>query len=80
MPRMSRKIVRGTYFPIIAEVTPAAPLGLAARTGHLSCSDILANLADMSALALREPGDIGLVLNAGGGYTWSAIAVEVPGR
>ncbi|MEU1481881.1 ketoacyl-ACP synthase III family protein [Streptomyces sp. NPDC001668] len=80
MPRMSRKIVRGTYFPVIAEVTPAPPLGLAARTGHLSCSDILANLADMTALALRKPGDIGLVLNAGGGYTWSAIAVEVPGR
>ncbi|MFF7976063.1 ketoacyl-ACP synthase III family protein [Streptomyces sp. NPDC007905] len=82
MPRMSRKIVRGTYFPVIAEVTPAPPLGLARHTGHLSCSDILANIADMSEPAggpLTAPGDIGVVVNAGGGYTWSALVLEVPG-
>lgn len=78
MPRMSDKIIEGTYRPIIDEVTGAPALPLHRHTGHLSCSDVLANVADLRAGVLQRPGDIGIVLNAGGGYTWSALVLEVP--
>jgi 3-oxoacyl-[acyl-carrier-protein] synthase-3 len=80
LPRISGKLLNGTYIPTIAKVTSAPPWPLYRRTGHLTCSDILANLADMQAEKLTRPGDFGLVLNAGGGFTWSVIAVEVPGN
>lgn len=78
VPRMSTKLIETTYVPIVAEATAAPVLPLNTHTGHLSCGDVLANVADMSASHLRNPGDVGIVLNAGGGYTWSALVVEVP--
>jgi 3-oxoacyl-[acyl-carrier-protein] synthase-3 len=78
VPRLSDKIIQTTYAPLVAAVTPAPLVPMHANTGHLSCGDVLANVADLHAGWLTRPGDFGVVLNAGGGYTWSALVVEVP--
>ncbi|GIJ62230.1 ketoacyl-ACP synthase III family protein [Virgisporangium aurantiacum] len=79
VPRMSEALVRHVYAPLLSTVTPAPVLPMQRRTGHLACSDVLANVADLHVVALDRPGDVGVVLNIGGGYTWSALVVEVPG-
>lgn len=46
------------------------------RTGHLSCTDIAANVDDLHREAGLLPGDICVLVNAGAGYTWSAAVLE----
>ena len=77
MPRLSDRIIDTTYRPLIEEMIGAPALPLHGRTGHLGCNDVLSNVADMQAGSLRQPGDVGIVINTGGGYTWSALVLEV---
>jgi 3-oxoacyl-[acyl-carrier-protein] synthase-3 len=76
VPRMNGNVVSGTYGPALAGLTVAPVVAMQARTGHLSCADVLANAADLHAHWLCRPGDIGVILNVGGGYTWSSMVVE----
>lgn len=79
VPRLSATIIDDLYKELLATLTPAPVLSLQAQTGHLSCGDVTANVADLHREALLRPGDLGIVLNVGGGYTWSSLVVEVPG-
>ena len=46
------------------------------RTAHLGVADVGANIEDTSDEYALEPGDITVVVNAGGGYTWSCLVLE----
>lgn len=48
------------------------------ETGHLGAGDFLANLADAEADRDLAPGDILLVLGAGGGYSYTCAVLQVP--
>lgn len=74
-PRMSRYLVETTYIPIVKEVVDAHAYSFSERTGHLSCSDVGANLSDLLHEVLAV-GEFGIVVNAGGGFTWSATIAE----
>jgi 3-oxoacyl-[acyl-carrier-protein] synthase III len=78
VPRMGSVTIQDMYASTIAALTPAPVVPMQRLTGHLSCADVLANVADLHAQLLRTPGDIGVVVNVGGGYTWSSLVVEVP--
>jgi 3-oxoacyl-[acyl-carrier-protein] synthase-3 len=64
------------YLPVVRELLAAEPLRLGARTGHLGCGDVLANLADIMARDLPGPDEYALVLTGGGGFTWSCLVVQ----
>ncbi|OLR92723.1 hypothetical protein BJP25_20480 [Actinokineospora bangkokensis] len=75
LPRIGR-LTFELYRPVFAEVTTAEVLDLGDGTGHLGAGDLLANLADLTALL--TPGEKAVVFNGGGGYTWTAALVERP--
>jgi 3-oxoacyl-[acyl-carrier-protein] synthase III len=50
------------------------------ETGHLGAGDFLANIADAETAGGLAPGDIVLVLGAGGGYSYTCAVLQVPGE
>ncbi|MCX5142747.1 MULTISPECIES: ketoacyl-ACP synthase III family protein [unclassified Streptomyces] len=79
LPRLGPKVLGLMYLPVIQELLTAQPLHLGARTGHLGCGDPLANLTDITAQRLLEPGEFALLLTGGGGFTWSCLVVQQTG-
>lgn len=73
LPRFYRETLR-TFQPGLEETTgvPVVPFG--SDTGHLGSSDAMANLAEL--LEAGRPGDRWLLISGGGGFTWTALAVE----
>lgn len=76
LPRLGRKMLTDAYRDPVAEIVPAEILDLGTRTGHLGPGDTAASLAELRGRLVS--GEDGLVLNAGAGFTWSALAVRVP--
>lgn len=73
LPRFYRETL-GTFQPGLEEAcgVPVTPFG--SDTGHLGSSDAMANLAEL--LETGRPGDRWLLISGGGGFTWTALAVE----
>ncbi|HET9655161.1 MAG TPA: 3-oxoacyl-[acyl-carrier-protein] synthase III C-terminal domain-containing protein [Kineosporiaceae bacterium] len=75
LPRLSpgvRRLMVGVY----EEHFGPAAHSYYSRTGHLGSGDLLANLADVVEDDLVAPGGLALLLNAGGGYSYSAALVR----
>ncbi|WP_328537741.1 hypothetical protein [Streptomyces sp. NBC_00344] len=77
VPRLSGKIFETVYR---AQLSPFFGNGKLKwwgdRTAHLGVADVGANIEDMYHDPALEPGDICIVVNAGGGYTWSCLVLE----
>jgi len=76
LPRLAGRVLADTYLPLLAEITPAKPLDLGRRTGHLGAGDLLAGVAALMDPDLLGPGEFGAVLSAGAGFTWSVVIIE----
>ena len=48
------------------------------ETGHLGAGDFLANIAEAEAAEDLGPGDVVLILGAGGGYSYTCAVLQVP--
>ncbi|MHA6761701.1 3-oxoacyl-[acyl-carrier-protein] synthase III C-terminal domain-containing protein [Streptacidiphilus sp. PAMC 29251] len=79
LPRLGRKTITDIYTPAVAAITPA-PVADYGHTGHLGTGDAVASLVEFHQRKLVPPGQYGLVLTAGGGFTWSAVVVRSPER
>ncbi|MFI6346708.1 ketoacyl-ACP synthase III family protein [Streptomyces sp. NPDC050560] len=78
LPRLGAKAMREAYVPPLVESTPAELLDLGRESGHLGAGDLNASLADLVSRHLLEPGEHALVLNGGGGFTFTAVVVAAP--
>lgn len=78
LPRVGLKVRRDTYHPAVEGLTKAEIVDLGGRTGHVGAGDLGANLTDIVAENLLAPGEIGLVVSAGGGFSFSCAVVQRP--
>ncbi|UUU34791.1 3-oxoacyl-ACP synthase [Streptomyces sp. CA-210063] len=78
IPRLGSKAMAEAYIPPLTDVTSAEVLDLGRATGHVGAGDLNASLADLSRTDLLEPGQYALVLNGGGGFTFTAVVVGKP--
>jgi 3-oxoacyl-[acyl-carrier-protein] synthase-3 len=78
LPRLGPWPLEIQYTNVVQEMLKAEPLQMGAHTGHLGAGDFLANIADIIALDVLDPGDYAVVLGGGGGYTWSCALLQVP--
>lgn len=76
LPRVGAAARNATYLPGVSAVLTAEPVDLGGHTGHLGAGDLLANLAAMLGDNLLAPGEIGVSLSAGAGFTWSCVVVR----
>ncbi|MEU6510751.1 ketoacyl-ACP synthase III family protein [Streptomyces sp. NPDC046942] len=77
VPRLSGKIFETVYRAQLAPLFGAEKLvWWGDRTAHLGVADVGANIEDTHDEHALEPGDITVVVNAGGGYTWSCLVLE----
>lgn len=76
LPRVGAAARDMTYLPAVSAVLTAEPVDLGRHTGHLGAGDLLANLATMLSDNLLAPGEIGVSLSAGAGFTWSCVVVR----
>ncbi|MDQ0714720.1 3-oxoacyl-[acyl-carrier-protein] synthase-3 [Streptomyces luteogriseus] len=76
IPRLGGKAMAEAYIPPLTDVTSAEVLDLGRATGHVGAGDLNASLADLARTDLLEPGDHALVLNGGGGFTFTAVVVS----
>lgn len=75
-PRFGAELILHSYTSVLAGLTKAEVLNLGRGTGHLGAGDMAANLADVAAGQLLGPGQIGLLLSATAGFTWSCLVVR----
>lgn len=78
LPRLGKKAMEEAYIPPLVQVTPAELLDLGTPTGHLGAGDLNASLAQLARENRLEPGEFALVLNSGGGFTFSSFIVGRP--
>ncbi|MCF3960692.1 3-oxoacyl-[acyl-carrier-protein] synthase III C-terminal domain-containing protein [Streptomyces fuscigenes] len=78
VPRLSAKIFETVYRPQLAPLFGAEKLVWhGGRTAHLGVADVGANIADLHEEQDLRPGDVCVIVNAGGGYTWSCLVLEL---
>lgn len=77
LPRVGRKVIGEIYLPAVGALTGAEIVYLGDHSGHLGAGDTSANLTELIARADHAPGDVGLFVCAGGGFTVSCLAVEL---
>ncbi len=75
IPRLGSKAMAEAYIPPLTDVTGAEVLDLGRTTGHVGAGDLNASLADLARTDLLAPGEHALVLNGGGGFTFTAVVV-----
>lgn len=75
IPRLGSKAMAEAYIPPLTDVTSAEVLDLGRATGHVGAGDLNASLADLARTDLLKPGEHALVLNGGGGFTFTAVVV-----
>ena len=80
VPRLGASALDEVYRPAVNAVLPAPVVDLGDRTGHLGAGDVLANLAALVEQETLRPGEVGVVLSAGAGFTWSCVVVRRPAR
>ncbi|GAA2224072.1 hypothetical protein GCM10010232_06070 [Streptomyces amakusaensis] len=78
LPRLGAKAMAEAYTPPLVQSTPAEPLDLGRATGHVGAGDLNASLADLATGPWLEPGQYAVVLNGGGGFTFTAAVVSRP--
>lgn len=78
LPRVGIKVRRETYHPAVEGLTKARVVELGNHTGHLGAGDMAANLADIREQELLAPGEIALVISAGGGFGFTCAVVARP--
>jgi 3-oxoacyl-[acyl-carrier-protein] synthase-3 len=76
IPRLIRHMRENVFKPAINALLEGGPSYLECPTGCLGPGDYLANLADISGAL--DPGDIGLLIQSGGGFTFSCTIVQAP--
>lgn len=76
LPRVGRKVRVATYHQALQECIGTEILDLGAKTGHLGAGDLVANCAELAVLL--EPGQIAIVINAGGGAGLTCAVVQRP--
>ncbi|MFI0816208.1 3-oxoacyl-ACP synthase [Streptomyces sp. NPDC021098] len=81
LPRLGHAALSAAYTPAVALVTSAPARDVGHDTGHLGAGDILANLALLAGPGRwrLSPGEVAVVLSAGGGFTWSCAVVRRTG-
>jgi 3-oxoacyl-[acyl-carrier-protein] synthase-3 len=78
VPRLSGKIFETVYRPQLAPFFGAEKLlWHGGRTAHLGVADVGANIADIYEEQDLRAGDVCVIVNAGGGYTWSCLVLEL---
>lgn len=81
IPRLTRHMRENVFKPAIGLLLGRQPDYLECPTGHLGAGDFLANMAnmaDMVATGSLGPGDVGLIIQGGGGFTFTCGIVQVP--
>lgn len=78
LPRVGSKVRRETYHPALEGHTKVELVELGARTGHLGAGDMAANFTAIVEQDLLAPGEIALVIGAGGGFSFSCAVVARP--
>ncbi len=77
VPRLSRKIFDQVYRPLLGPFFGEHKLRWqGGESAHLGVADVGANIADTHARGELNPGEVTVVVNAGGGYTWSCLVLE----
>lgn len=76
LPRVGRKVRVATYHQALQGYAAIEILDLGAKTGHLGAGDLVANCAELAVLL--EPGQIAIVVNAGGGAGLTCAVVQRP--
>ncbi|MEU5141462.1 ketoacyl-ACP synthase III family protein [Streptomyces sp. NPDC021139] len=76
IPRLGTKAMDEAYLPPLRDVTSAKLLDLGRATGHVGAGDLNASLADLARSDLLARGAYALVLNGGGGFTFTAAVVS----
>ncbi|MFI1888395.1 ketoacyl-ACP synthase III family protein [Streptomyces jumonjinensis] len=78
LPRLGRRMLDGAWIPTLRDLVAAPAVRWGSDTGHLGTGDLPAGLHEVLRRPALAPGDIGLLLNAGAGFTWSCAVVEAP--
>jgi len=76
LPRLGTAALDDIYRPAVSAVLPAPTRDFGRCTGHLGAGDVLANLAAVLDEDLLAPGEVGVALSAGAGFTWSCLIVR----
>jgi 3-oxoacyl-[acyl-carrier-protein] synthase-3 len=76
VPRVGRKMREATYHQPLQEYASTEILDFGAKTGHLGAGDLVANCAELAVLL--DPGQIAVVVNAGGGAGLTCVVVQRP--
>lgn len=74
LPRMTRQMRENVFMPAIGLLLGRHPVYLQCHTGSRGAGDFLANMTDMAASL--NPGDIGLLIQGGGGFAFSCAIVQ----
>jgi len=80
LPRLGRRALADAYIPPLIQVTPTELLDLGRDTGHLGAGDPNASIAELAAGDWLAPGQYALVLNGGGGFTFTSMIISRPDR
>ena len=75
-PRFGAEVILHSYTEVLAGLTKAEIVNLGRGTGHLGAGDMAANLADIDAAGMLQPGQIALMLSATAGFSWSGLVVR----
>lgn len=78
IPRLGSKAMADSYLPPLLAVAPVPLVDLGRQSGHIGAGDFNANIAEVTSVAGLLPGQSVLVLNGGGGFTFTAAVVSVP--
>ncbi|MFJ7267385.1 ketoacyl-ACP synthase III family protein [Streptomyces sp. NPDC099050] len=78
LPRLARKTLDDAWIPVLGELLTAPAVDWGKETGHLGTGDLVAGLHEVVSRAALGPGEFGLLLNAGAGFTWSCAVIEAP--
>ncbi|MGW6685974.1 ketoacyl-ACP synthase III family protein [Streptomyces sp. NPDC054961] len=78
LPRLARKTLDDAWIPVLGELVDAPAVDWGRETGHLGTGDLVAGLHEVVSRCALGPGEFGLLLNAGAGFTWSCAVVEAP--
>ncbi|MEU5580035.1 3-oxoacyl-[acyl-carrier-protein] synthase III C-terminal domain-containing protein [Streptomyces huasconensis] len=77
LPRVGARTLDQQYLPVVQQL-PCKLLGFDDDTGHLGCSDWAADLDELHGQRILEPGDVAVLIGAGGGFTWTCAVVQAP--
>ncbi|WP_116246352.1 ketoacyl-ACP synthase III family protein [Nocardiopsis sp. FIRDI 009] len=76
LPRLGRKAMDEAYRPPLERAADTEIVDLGRASGHVGAGDLNASLAEIAADGLLAPGEYALVLNGGGGFTFTAVVVS----